>query len=169
MTCRGQDRPFVGKLQETVLTRVLEEMGLGLIVTVREQTKALETGGPHCKKWELASLGSLKGQVSGTNAGNVCPPSIQARSKLGKQTWAVGFTGQSNPHSGWACCQQLIWEMCPMLHPHPWPDSLLTKSLLDNLALFFNRERASCSGQYELSVLLKVDFSHNKWINWLSR
>lgn len=49
-----------------------------------------------------------------------------------------------------------------MLHPHPWPDSLLTKSLLDNLALFFNRERASCSGQYELSVLLKVDFSHNK-------
>lgn len=86
MTCRGQDRPFVGKLQETVLIRVLEEMGLGLIVTVREQTKALETGGPHCKKWELASLGSLKGQVSGTNAGNVCPPSIQARSKLGKQT-----------------------------------------------------------------------------------
>lgn len=46
-----------------------------------------------------------------------------------------------------------------MLHPHPCPDSLLTKSLLDNLASFFNKERTSCSGQRELSVLSKADFS----------
>lgn len=136
---------------------------------VNKAPSPLGVGGPRCQRRARASLGSWTWQVSGAHAGEVRPFSVQARSKLGRQTWAVSFTGHSNPSSGGEQRKQFSGET--WLNHHPCPDSLLTKSLLYDLTasgFIFQHAKNKVLQPVWTSSTLESWFSLYKWINWLS-
>lgn len=133
--------------------------------------KALLTvggGGPHCRRWEPASLGSCEWHVSGAYAGHDRPSSVQARSKHRQQPeqwdyWAqqppptVGETAANNSSGTCVQCSTLTLARIPCSPSPFWVIWLHFSTGKEQAA------PASVNSQSSGKLIF-----HSKWINWFS-